>query len=151
MTVSTHYLGPDAQADAVAGLRTILDTNVWETPLGRRLHHERDDAVAALDRARDQQQAAAAARDLLRSQVRETVAEAGRLRKRQEKTQTALERLQTRSEAQQRQIAELRREAKESRTQAKRAEQALTQVTASRSYRLTDSLRRGMRRVIPKR
>jgi hypothetical protein len=105
--VTTNHVGPDAVSDAATTLRKTRDTPLWHTQLGRRLHHQLDEAVAA--------------RDLLQTTV----------------------------DAQAKQVDELRRSLQKSRAKTQRAEQAVSRLKGSRTYRLADSLRRGVRRIVP--
>jgi len=108
VVVTTNHVGPAAVADASATLRRTRDTPLWHTQLGRRLHHQFDEAIAARDR------------------------------------------LQTTLESQEKQIDDLRRSLEDSRTKARRARRALTRLKRSRTYRLADSVRRNVRRVLPR-
>lgn len=108
VSVTTNHVGPSAVADAASTLRKTRDTPLWHTQLGRRLHHQFDEAVAARDR------------------------------------------LQITVEAQQTQVDELRKKLKASKRQARRAEQAAAKLRRSRTYRFADSVRRGVRKIVPR-
>ena len=108
VAVTTNHVGPNAVADAATTLRKTRDTPLWHTQLGRRLHHQFDEAVAA--------------RDVLQGRV----------------------------DSQEKQVADLRRALEKSTVKARRADQALAKLKRSRTYRLADSLRRGVRRVVPR-
>ena len=136
IAVSTHYLGPDAQADAVAGLRAICDTNVWDTPLGRRLHHDHDKAVAA--------------QEALQARYDAAIAERSELQQRYENAVETRDDLRSEVRSQKQHRAKLQRAESASRTKAERAERKLAAATGSRTYRFADTVRRGLRKIKPK-
>jgi SAM-dependent methyltransferase len=136
VTVSTHYLGPDARAGAEGHLRGIFDCDIWDVPLGRRLHHVYDSAIAAQETLKTHYDAAITQRDQLRTKRAQDLALQKRLQGRYDKVIASQERLKKRMRSE--------------KHRAVRAEQTLADVTGSRTFRLADGARRALRRIRPR-
>lgn len=117
-TLTTTFLGPDAPASFKARLRELLDGELWDGPLGRRLHHRYDQEVAANKRLAEQVDS-----------LQEVIA-----------TKSA------RIRALRRKVQRLHRRLNRSEASLVEAEAALDRIHTSRAYRLRASVGRRLRR-----
>lgn len=147
IALSTHYLGADASTDARTHLRKIYDTDIWDVPLGRRLHHEFDNLVKAQATLRTHYDAAINQRTELRTALDRAVEQRRLMQRKLDQTMVQNDEQVDQLASQRQRLAELRRELKASRADLKRARGQLEEIRRSRAHQTAETVRRGVRKI----
>jgi len=123
LTLTINHTGPDAAEECRANLQAIFERNVWESPLGRRLHHVNDRA----------------------EEVKEALVQ------KLARTQAELAQAQEQVRLQRSRIRSLRRRLDRRRSEAEKATNELQAVQHSRTYRAAAVVSRTARRFVQRR
>lgn len=142
VTVTSNYLRPDGLDKASNSVRRLLDWELRDAPLGRRLFDVYDDLVKSHEHLRTHYTAAITQRDGLQDRLDHAIAQRDRLRAQKKKASATQERTQARLRASKQEIADLRRELKSTRAAAARTERALASIQRSRAHRVAEHVRR---------